>query len=486
MDSGFNFARITVGETKCFPPLTANRSAEIRPVGLLLNCASERSAFAVFARLVTVSLLARTRCFRRHHGRARGLENRRGTDFRMSQDLSCVTNEVLVSSLHALARASNSVEADLIAHLAELDARKLYRDQGHSSLFRMCEVELGFSADMTCNRTAVARLAQRLPQVLVSLRQGDVHLTALRLLAPHLNDSNVDVLLARAHRKSTRQIEELVAELAPKPNVPDSVRKTPQRVFPATTNVPLLELQPALVAAPHTSVPPSVPETATFAPDLVSTAPPRKSKVAPLSAETYEVKFTAHRALKEKLDEARALLRHSLPQGDLAPIIDQALDLLIAKVKKERFGVGAKPRVKKTVEPENVSDREVSSSESRTEESKPAPRQVSRHIPKSFRRAIFERDEGQCTFVSAEGERCGEKSWLEFDHLDGFARTGEHSVERITLRCRVHNLLGAERLYGRDFMDAARQGIRFETDNPGAESDTNLAWDWRRSPGPGH
>ena len=75
----------------------------------------------------------------------------------------------------------------------------------------------------------------------------------------------------------------------------------------------------------------------------------------------------------------------------------------------------------------------------------------------SFRTRVFERDEGQCTFVSEEGRRCEEKGGLELEHVDGFARTGRHKVERMQLLCRAHNQHAADLLYGRDFMEAKRR-----------------------------
>ncbi|MHB8878864.1 MAG: HNH endonuclease, partial [Myxococcaceae bacterium] len=133
--------------------------------------------------------------------------------------------------------------------------------------------------------------------------------------------------------------------------------------------------------------------------------------------------------------------------GDLATIIDQALDLLIAKVKKERFGIGAKPR-----------------NQPRAPQSGSRPPTPSRHIPDAVKRAVYERDGGRCTFVSDVGRRCTQTGDLEFDHLDGFARTHAHAVETISLRCRSHNQFAAERMYGRQFMEDARRSIR-----PGAD-----------------
>jgi len=58
----------------------------------------------------------------------------------------------------------------------------------------------------------------------------------------------------------------------------------------------------------------------------------------PLSAERFRVQFTASLALKEKLELARDLMRHANPSGDFAPIVERALDLLLAQLMHRRFG----------------------------------------------------------------------------------------------------------------------------------------------------
>ena len=80
----------------------------------------------------------------------------------------------------------------------------------------------------------------------------------------------------------------------------------------------------------------------------------------------------------------------------------------------------------------------------------------SRHIPDAIKREVFERDGGRCTFADAHGRRCPETGALEFDHLDGFARTRLHRADRIRLLCRAHNQHAAEQMYGRAFMERAR------------------------------
>jgi hypothetical protein len=141
---------------------------------------------------------------------------------------------------------------------------------------------------------------------------------------------------------------------------------------------------------------------------------------------------------------SKALLRHQVPSGDLATILDRALTVLIAKVKNERFGVGRKRRRDKP--PEG-----------------PA---TNRHIPDAIKRTVYERDGGQCTFVGTDGKRCEERGYLQFDHLDGFARRREHCAERVSLRCFAHNQHAAEVMYGRELMARKRR----ERTRPGATS----------------
>ena len=135
-----------------------------------------------------------------------------------------LSSSQLLSDTRELVQKSRGTEADVLEHLGEIEERKLYLDGPFPSMFAFCVGEYGFSEDVACQRIAVARAARRLPGILDSLRSGRVHMTGLRLLAPHLNPENVGDVLAEAAGKSTRQIEELIARLAPKPPVPTVIR----------------------------------------------------------------------------------------------------------------------------------------------------------------------------------------------------------------------------------------------------------------------
>jgi hypothetical protein len=330
----------------------------------------------------------------------------------IDREIERLGDEELLDRLRKLVVRSNATEAELIAHLAEVDERRLYLPR-RTSLWDFCLLDLGFSENVAANRIAVARESRQFPRMLEMLRQGRIHLSGLRMLYGHLTTEGSEELLAEAVGKTKRQIEELLARRYPKPAVPDRIRKLPSAAVSASTSVP----EPAPLLS------------------LEAPAPPPRAVVAPLSAEAYRVQFTASPELRDKIRQAQELLRHQLPSGDLAPILERALTLLIAQVKKERFGVGRKPR---------------------SGETRQSPAR-SRRVPTAIRRAVYERDGGRCTYVDPEGRSCDSEGFLQLDHVEGFARKVEHRVESIRLLCSAHNQHAADGMYGKQWMERKRR-----------------------------
>src|SRR6188474_803041 len=112
--------------------------------------------------------------------------------------------------------------AKVIEHIAEVDKRKLYRQEACSSMFVYCVERLNFSEDAAYKRIQVARLCRRLPVVWEYFDK--IHLSGLAVLAAHLDEENCRKVLERACFKTKRVIEAICAELAPKPDLPARVR----------------------------------------------------------------------------------------------------------------------------------------------------------------------------------------------------------------------------------------------------------------------
>ena len=164
-------------------------------------------------------------------------------------------------------------------------------------------------------------------------------------------------------------------------------------------------------------------------PVLLPVAASRRDVSKPVDEERYRISFTASAATFEALQRAKELLGYAVPSGDFDPIIHRALMLLVADLSRHKFAATDRPRQPWDL---NVDGR---------------------YIPAAVRRVVWERDGGQCAFVSADGRRCDERHGLEFHHLWPFAENGKATAENIQLRCRAHNVYEAELFYA-----ASREG----------------------------
>ena len=157
----------------------------------------------------------------------------------------------------------------------------------------------------------------------------------------------------------------------------------------------------------------------------------------PLSPGRYKVQFTASADLRDKLERLTALMRSSVPDGDLAAIIEQAVTEKLERLEARRFAKTKAPR-------KSLSDSDTSPS--------------SRHIPAAVRRAVYERDDGRCRYVDEQGRRCTARDGLEFHHRHPFGHGGDHSPEGIiAAACERHNRYLAEIDYGREAMARHRR-----------------------------
>jgi 5-methylcytosine-specific restriction endonuclease McrA len=160
----------------------------------------------------------------------------------------------------------------------------------------------------------------------------------------------------------------------------------------------------------------------------------RRPIIETTSPERYRVQFTIGKDSHDKLRRVQALLRREIPDGDPGAIFDRAITLLLEKVEKAKLGAAAKPRPR-PIRP--GADRQL-----RT------PILPSRDVPTHVKRAVSQRDDGQCGFISRDGRRCTERTFLEFHHIVPYARGGLATVENISLRCRRHNQYEADLVFG--------------------------------------
>lgn len=321
-----------------------------------------------------------------------------------------LSDEALLAQVKLLAARERGATADLVAHLAELESRRGYLADGWGSLFEYCRNVLRLSEDAAYNRVEAARVALRFPLVLQLMADGSVSVTTVRRLRHVLTPANHVAVLAEAKHRSKREVEVIVARLAPRDDLRPSVRRLP---IPAPMVVPSQPLLTTVSTAAAASAPPA---------PTVLPAPPRPV-VAPLSPERYGLRFTVSKATHDKLRRVQTLLRPEIPDGDPGAIFDRALTVLLREVEKQKTAATTKPRPPRAAAP------------------------GSRHIPAHVERTVRARDEERCGFVGKSG-RCTETAFLELHHIQPHAHQGPATVDNISLRCRAHNVYESELVFG--------------------------------------
>jgi hypothetical protein len=204
----------------------------------------------------------------------------------LERPLESLSDDDLLAGLDELLRQSRRVEAPLIAHIGEVHARHLYARYAASSMFTYCRTILHLSEGEAQLRISVAKATREHPVLLEMLADGRLHLSGIARLAPVLTPDNRDRLLARAVHKSKREIEEMVAELAPRPDTPSVIRKLPHRLLalPVTLAPPVTLATSAPVTVESPPVPRlEAPRPAVALPDFEPLSPARLDEAALLS-----------------------------------------------------------------------------------------------------------------------------------------------------------------------------------------------------------
>ncbi len=306
----------------------------------------------------------------------------------------------LLESLKSLCGQSRAVLARMLAHLVEVEKRRLHLEVACPSLLQFCVRRLGMSEDEACRRIHAARLAARFPDLLVRIERGDLTLSTIALLHRGLTEATYQELVEAAAGKTKAEVQALLAKRSSAPDVPAAITTIPTQ-------------RPMPLGSEGASAP----------------AVARGWKLTPLSETRHRVQFTASDELRKKLERAQDLMRHANAEGDLAVVVERALDLLLEKLENRRLGKTSRPR---------------------------PPREDSDHperVSQATRRAVFDRDGERCTFTDAEGHRCTATTWLELDHVVPRARDGTSEPGNLRVRCRAHNLLYAEQTFGKEHVE---------------------------------
>ena len=325
-----------------------------------------------------------------------------------------LSNEELERRLKQLVASESEATGDVVEHVAEFERRRLFAPKSFPTMFEYCTKTLGYSGSAAYLRIYAGRLANEYPEILDLLRARRLHLTAIRIVGPHLKPSNVRDLLSRSLAKSERELKFLIAEVSPKPEPVEVVRRIPLAEAPSPPPVQLPPT-PLPLAPPPVAIAPPTPES-------LPVFERSRALIEPLTPQRIRFAFTGSDAFLKNVDRARELLRHKYPAGALEDIFQETIECFLDARDPARKAKAAKPRATN-------------------------PRR--RTIPVWIKDIAFKRDGGRCAYKAADGMRCEERGGLEYDHIVPWAKGGlSNDPANVRLLCRAHNSLEAERVFG--------------------------------------
>ena len=209
------------------------------------------------------------------------------------EEVARLGDHELIEALQRTLAQERGVHARLLVHIAEVDARGLYRERAYSSMFDYCVQALHMSEAEAYLRIRAARVGRAFPRVLDMLQSGELHLSALKLLGPVLDQDIAGELLEAARFKSKRELERLLAARVERPSVPNLIRKLPQPVPTGAIEAPSLlafEAGPTAASSAEQRAPSVVP-----APEPRAELRPAARAAVARAAGVRSLQATAHR-----------------------------------------------------------------------------------------------------------------------------------------------------------------------------------------------
>jgi len=376
-------------------------------------------------------------------------------------------------------------------------------------------------------RLHAARFARKFPASLEMLSRGELHLTAMKLLAPVLTPENAE-LMNMACLKTKQEIQLLIAKHCPQPDVPDAVRRLPTARFAnanatrtdaftvlangetAAARLPgdriaatrldgvavLADSENAAVRLPDETTslgstpateatragvqrllsPSELSQPTTVTPSLARSDVDRGAGTNDRPLLVSPAPHPSNREPAVPISEGRYKIRFTAGQR-VRDLLQEAQDLFRNQLPNgdievlfERALVLLVAERKKQLYAQTDKPRRSSDA---TSTSNPN----SRHIPNATKRRVYLRDKGQCRFVSPTGDRCRARSRLEFHHIQAFGLGGPPTEKNIVLFCRAHNALMAERDFSREHIQRCIQAThaartRGSATSPSAQATT--------------
>lgn len=234
---------------------------------------------------------------------------------------SKLSDDDLWAALPRLVRTERRDVTGFLIHLMEVQRRDLHIKRAYPGLYSLL-VKLGYSEWEARARSIAVGKAEKYRSILGLLQSGRLTLSTLAVIGPYLRSDNYRNLLRKACRRGRREVEALVAGLAPKAAKRDVVRvvSAPPPVTGETPAAPRRESSPSALPADS----------------LFPGEPLSRFERRPTGEVRLRQSFDCSEELQDKIKRARELLSNKYPSGRLEFILDDALEALLEGIDPAR------------------------------------------------------------------------------------------------------------------------------------------------------
>lgn len=321
--------------------------------------------------------------------------------------------DFLISKLKNLVASERKITAEVIDLIREVDQKRIYLEYGYTSMFAMLTKDFGYTPSAAMRRIDAARLSKELPEVSESLKDGELNLSQVSMVAQAIRQKEKEDSKILKNSKVSTERKSILLE--------------------KVKSLDLIETQK------------------TLAKDL-------DLKVQKIEKKTYQqdesvrIEATFTKEQYTNLQRVKELISHQNPNPSIGDLID-----FLANQFLDRKDPLRKAKKIDRIESEGVSetlgtDSDITSA--LTAAPVPASRQKSkamsanRSIPQKIRVEVFKRD--QCcqweeVVTNENGQKtkrkCQSRFQLQVDHVKPRWRDGNNDLVNLQLLCGVHNRL---------------------------------------------
>lgn len=303
------------------------------------------------------------------------------------ENLRALSPDELDQNMKSLAQRERKLLAEVLLTIREIDRRQLYLKLAYGSLFDYLTKHIGYSAGSAQRRIDAARLMGEVPEVKTKIEQGKINLTQISLMQRAVRQVKLSgksvtrelkqELLTCLETKTQSESEVLVAKSLDLPRIEKTIQKSQKD-------------------------------------------------------ESVRLEITLSKHQFELLAQAKAIVSHAVPSGDLAKVIEylatQAIAKKLGKTKRESQGESCT----------HVTATLAVNSQELPPHLRPIPA-ARKPIPAPIKKKIFARDT-KCTHVDHKtGKLCGSSWQLEMDHIQPLYAGGGSAFENLRILCRRHN-----------------------------------------------